>query len=373
MDRFYWAALGVSKTFRGDAASLGRLRESFGSVREFYGASEEALRASRVLAPAMLEKFLERRDRELPARLEAQCRELDIEVVSLEDARYPRLLKEIADPPVALYLKGRLPATDQCIAIVGPREADGYGLRAAKMFARDLAEVGLTIVSGGARGIDTTAHEAALDAGGATIAVLGCGVDVVYPSANRELFGKISRSGALLSEYPPGTPPYSFHFPQRNRLISGLCRGVLLTEASRRSGSLITASCALDQNRDVFCVPGNIFTQACRGANDLIAHAKALLVQEPADILRELYPDWQEKKESSLFPNSGNAPAAPYTATERKILCFLTRGPSLPDEIAAALRRGPMDLSLYLLQLQLKGAVARDASGRWYRTEENPD
>ena len=152
MDRFYWAALGVSKTFRGDAASLGRLRESFGSVREFYGASEEALRASRVLAPTMLEKFLERRDRELPARLEAQCRELDIEVVSLEDAQYPRLLKEIADPPVALYLKGRLPATDQCIAIVGPREADGYGLRAAKMFARDLAEVGLTIVSGGARG-----------------------------------------------------------------------------------------------------------------------------------------------------------------------------------------------------------------------------
>lgn len=247
-------------------------------------------------------KFLERRDRELPARLEVQCRELDIEVVSLEDARYPRLLKEIADPPVALYLKGRLPATDQCIAIVGPREADGYGLRAAKMFARDLAEVGLTIVSGGARGIDTTAHEAALDAGGATIAVLGCGVDVVYPSANRELFGKISRSGALLSEYPPGTPPYSFHFPQRNRLISGLCRGVLLTEASRRSGSLITASCALDQNRDVFCVPGNIFTQACRGANDLIAHARALLVQEPADILRELYPDWQGKKNRPCFP-----------------------------------------------------------------------
>ena len=176
-----------------------------------------------------------------------------------------------------------------------------------------------------------------------------------------------------MSEYPPGTPPYSFHFPQRNRLISGLCRGVLLTEASRRSGSLITASCALDQNRDVFCVPGNIFTQACRGTNDLIAHARALLVQEPADILRELYPDWQGKKESSLFPNSGNAPAASYTATERKILCFLTRGPSLPDEIAVALRRGPMDLPLYLLQLQLKGAVARDASGRWYRTEENPD
>ncbi|MGI6262410.1 MAG: DNA-processing protein DprA [Succiniclasticum sp.] len=366
MNRFYWAALGVSKTFHGDAASLRRLEESFGSVREFYVASEDALRASRVLAPTLLEKFLQRRDLGQPAFLETQCRTKGIDVISIEDRRYPHLLKEIHDPPVALYLKGQLPATDQCVAIVGPRSADEYGLRSASLFARDLAEVGLTIVSGGARGIDTAAHEAALEAGGVTIAILGCGVDVPYPYANRRLYERISRSGALLSEYPPGTPPYQYHFPRRNRLISGLCRGVLLTEATRHSGSLITAACAMDQDRELFCVPGNIFSQKCQGTNDLIAQSKALLVQEPADILHELYPEWQGTTKSSLFPNSGNAPAVKCTKTEQKILNYLTRGPALPDEIAAALGRGPLDVHVYLLQLQLKELAGRDAGGRWY-------
>ena len=367
-EKFHWAALGVSKTFSGHGELLLQLKECFGSIRDFYGASERALRASGLLAPRAVERFLQMRDRDLPARLEESCSRLGIGLITLEDKAYPPLLREIRKPPLALYVKGTLPDTDQCVAIVGPRLADEYGRKSAAWFARALTEAGLTIVSGGAQGIDTISHEASLEAGGTTISILGCGVDIPYPYANRDLFKTISKRGAILSEYPPGTRPERYHFPERNRIISGICRGVLVIEASPRSGALITAEYAADEGRSVFCIPGSIYSQLCRGTNDLIRRCQGIPVLEPAHILEELFPRWQGREGSNLFPNSGNRPAAACTDTERKILDYLSKGPVLPEELAAFLGRGPLDMHVYLTQMQMKGLVGRDACGRWFQT-----
>ncbi|MDH3392718.1 MAG: DNA-processing protein DprA, partial [Desulfobulbaceae bacterium] len=205
-----------------------------------------------------------------------------------DDPEYPARLRTIHDPPVLLYLKGSPQVVNSAgIAVVGARAASTYGLQMAERFSKDLASRGLTIISGLALGIDSTAHTGALAVKGTTVAVLGCGIDIVYPARNRKLFDKISETGAIVSEYPPGTPPDGFRFPARNRIISGLSLGVLVVEAAKRSGSLITAHLALEQGREVFAMPGRVDSGKSEGSHRLLQEG-AKLVHSVTDILEEL-------------------------------------------------------------------------------------
>lgn len=204
------------------------------------------------------------------------------------DLQYPGLLREIVDPPIVLWRRGDAGGLDQpAVAIVGSRRATPSGLTVARTLARGVAEAGLVVVSGLARGIDAAAHQGALDGGGRTIAVLGCGGDVMYPGEHRVLADRIRAAGALVTEFPPGTPPLQHHFPLRNRIISGLCRAVIVVEASDRSGSLITARMALEQGRDVLAVPGSVASGQYSGCHALIKDG-APLVETARDVLEAL-------------------------------------------------------------------------------------
>jgi DNA processing protein len=211
------------------------------------------------------------------------------QLISIQDQRYPRRLREIFDPPIVLYAIGRtelMPTAS--IGVVGTRHPTPYGMAAAERLSADLARAGLTIVSGMARGIDTCAHQAALKEGGDTVAILGCGVDVVYPSNNKRLYDEIAKNGLILSEFPMGAPAFPQNFPIRNRIVSGLSIGVLIVEGAQHSGSAITAKLAMDQGREVFAVPGNVTSKMSWGPNLLIKEGGAKLVQEWSDVTNEL-------------------------------------------------------------------------------------
>ena len=235
--------------------------------------------------------------RDLHARAEVEierARKLGGDILVLDDGVYPALLRETYDPPIVLYVKGAWAECLErpCVAIVGSRRCSTYGQNAALMLSRELAQRGVTIISGLARGIDAAAHRGALEAGGRTVAVMGTGLDQVYPRDHRKLTQDIlARNGALVTQFPLGTPPVSENFPYRNRVISGLSLGVVVIEAAENSGSLITARLAMEQNREVFAVPGNITSRNSFGTNYLIKGAGAKLVQQWQDVANELPPE----------------------------------------------------------------------------------
>ena len=223
------------------------------------------------------------------------CENQNIGILTFQDAMYPNRLKNIADPPLVLYYKGKLPEVDALpvIAVVGTREATPYGLKTAKNLGAQISRCGGLVLSGLANGIDTMAMRGALSAGKPVVGLMGCGLDIVYPANNRSLLLDTQRYGCLLSEFPPGTPPYKWNFPKRNRVISGLSCGVVVVEAPKRSGALITATQAAEQGRDVFVIPGNVDVAACAGSNALLRDG-AIAVSTGWDILSEyvaLFPD----------------------------------------------------------------------------------
>lgn len=221
----------------------------------------------------------------------ADAARLGLSVIALTDERYSPWLRAIADPPSVLWVRGRIPPLNlsdrPAVAVVGSRQATPAGLQMGRALGEGLAAVGLTVVSGLARGVDGASHEGALAAGGLTIGVLGCGPDIVYPSEHRDLANRVAASGGVISEFPPGTPPQSHHFPLRNRIIAGLSRAVVVIEAGERSGSLITAKMAMEQGRDVLVVPGNVLSGRNRGGHALIKDG-ARLVESVEDVLAEL-------------------------------------------------------------------------------------
>ena len=366
MDRFYWAALGAAKGV--DTARLLALVRSFGSPQDLYEAEEADILATGILSPERTAKFVEsiRKNRRLPEMLQEQCERLCISVVPVVSSAYPERLKQILRPPAVLYVKGKLPDCRYSIGMVGSRMADAYGKKAAACFGRALAEAGVTVVSGGAKGIDTAAHEGALQGGGKTAAVLGCGPDIVYPPENRKLFEEIEANGALVSEYPPGTQADRFRFPERNRIISGICQGIVLVQAAKRSGALITAEFAMDEGREVFCIPGNIFTDKSTGPHRLIKTG-ARLVDSPKDILEEIFPELCGSAHSNLFSGlDGTAPWGKCSEKQQKILDLLTLGPQTLDQLVEAAGFGIGEVSVILLELQMKGFIRMNAAQQYF-------
>lgn len=256
-------------------------------------------------------------------RVMAECDEKGIGIVAFGDAQYPSRLKYIADPPMVLYYKGRLPDFDSTavIGIVGTRKASLYGVNIAQRMGFQISRCGGIMVSGMAAGVDTAATEGALTAGGNAVGILGCGVDVVYPLRNKVLFDQMEQFGCLISEYLPGTEPFKWNFPRRNRIISGLSDGVLVAEAPMKSGALITARQALEQGRDVFAVPGNIDVASCAGSNALLREG-AVAVSHGWDILSEYTHRYGEKlhkcSDEPLVPKVAQKPLLPAIHVEKK-------------------------------------------------------
>lgn len=245
---------------------------------------------------------LENKDLSLARSVIKRCAEKQISILTMADAAYPARLRNISDPPLVLYYKGALPDFEgqPVISVVGTRRATAYGMNNARNISRQIAACGGLVVSGGAGGIDTAALQGALETGRQTVAVLGCGVNVVYPKTNRFLFERISQSGCILSEYLPDAEPKPWQFPERNRIISGLANGVLVVEAPEKSGALITARDAFDQGRDVFAVPGNIGVETCVGSNALLQEYAAP-VFSGWDVMKhyaDLYPEVEEVRET---------------------------------------------------------------------------
>jgi len=258
MDTLYLAAVCAV------VPGLGRSRipdliNALGSARVVFEASAATLTATGLCTPRAVQNFISNRDARLPQRLDYFCRHNGVQILAYTDTDYPQSLQNLSDKPLVLYVKGELPQANYALAIVGSRRCTEYGVRAAACFAQAMTREGIPIISGGAKGIDTAAHEACLQAGGTTVAVLGCGLDIVYPSENAKLFARIAEQGALVTEYPPGVPPIAANFPARNRIIVGLSQAVLVAEAGKRSGAVITANIAADEGREVYCRTGEYF------------------------------------------------------------------------------------------------------------------
>jgi len=279
-----------------------------------------------------------------------------IACVTVSDEGYPARLRELHDPPLALFTlgpaAGALTGGARTAGIVGSRRAAEAGLRLAGGLAGAVAAAGGHVVSGLALGIDAAAHEGALDRGGTTIAVLGCGVDVPYPRRNRAIYGRIAESGLIVSEYPPGTPPAPWRFPARNRVIAALSDAVVVVEARARSGALITADHALDLGRDVLAVPGAPGVAAAAGANALLK-AGAGLIEGPEDLCSWL----------GLDPPA--PPEPPPAEADRRLLAALAEGPAHPDALSAALGVPAGPLVAGLTRLQMAGRASPDGQGRW--------
>lgn len=278
--------------------------------------------------------------------------------IGWDDPAYPALLRQAPDAPSVLFVRGALTEADRWgIAIVGTRNVSAYGREVAETLSRDLAANRLTIISGLARGVDGAAHQSALKAGGRTIAVLGSGVDVIYPPEHRRMAQQISENGAVISEYPLGTQPDAINFPPRNRIISGLSLGIVVVEADEKSGALITTSYAAEQGRDVFAVPGNIYSKTSRGTNKLIQDG-AKLVTCAADILEELNLEMVTRKAEAQM-------ALPDDDTERAVFEALTREPIAIDDVVRRTNLGASAVAGALAMLELKG-LARSADGASY-------
>ncbi len=335
-------------------ARLVRLIERFKEPERAWKASEAELTHVGVDAkqqPALLER---RREVNLDLEMERLDR-LGVQLLTIFDADYPLRLKEIYDAPVILYVRGELrPEDEQCVGVVGTRSPTVYGKELAARIVPQLVGAGLTIVSGLARGIDTIAHTGALRAGGRTIAVLGCGIDVIYPAENRSLYTRISEHGGLITEYPLGTKPDAFNFPARNRIISGLTLGSVIIEAQERSGALIT-DFALQQNREVFAFPGRASDRGSAGCNRLIREGRAKLVTSTDDILAEL-------DLTTAVRQLEIKTVIPANDEEGKLLALLSHEPVHIDDLCRQTAMQAPDVASTLMMLELKGSVRQIGS-----------
>jgi DNA processing protein len=353
-ETFYWLALSLTPGL--GSTLIKRLLDQFNSPEAVFQAPMKELQEIEGLSEKValeihkgpLEKIVKN---ELSLLKEARG-----DIVTLRDDAYPKRLRDIYDPPAVLYIRGELRKEDElAVSIVGSRKTSPYGRWVTEKISQELARNGVTIVSGMARGIDSLAHWGAISAGGRTIAVLGCGIDVIYPSENKNLFSKIIDHGAVLSEFRMGSPPEAGHFPKRNRIISGLSLGVVVAEASAKSGSLLTAGYALEQGREVFAVPGNVGFEGSKGTNRLIKEG-AKIVESSDDILEEILPQWRREEETLKRVES---PGRNLPEGERVLWELLGETPLHIDAIIQESGFEPGTVSSLLLNLELKGFVSQ--------------
>lgn len=353
-----------------------KLLEHFGSVENIFLAKRRELE-DLGLKTETIQSILDRSFHKKAEQELEQVKKLGGDILILDDGDYPALLREISDPPIVLYVIGNWKECFEmpCIAVVGSRRCSTYGQNACSMLTRDLAKRGICIVSGLARGIDSVAHQAAIDVKGKTIAVLGTGIDDVYPKENKKLVEEIlENDGALVSQFPLQTPPLKDNFPYRNRIISGLSWGVLVVEASERSGSLITARHALEQNREIFAVPGNITSRNSFGTNYLIKTG-AKLVQQWQDIINELPVEislkvTQEKPKESTSTDLHQAKLFPadLNETEKRIYELIPMDESVHFDTLVEIAKIPIaELSVALLALEVRKLIRTLPGNRFVR------
>ncbi|MBI4966082.1 MAG: DNA-protecting protein DprA [Desulfomonile tiedjei] len=337
--------------------TMARLYDAFGSPGRAMQATAKEISHRAGLGEKLAETIAGFRPPEDEIRKDIEVLErLEVRVVTRWDSDYPPNLKEIYDPPALLFVRGRIILEDsRAVALVGSRNPTRYGLEMTEQITRGLARAGVTAVSGLARGIDTACHRAALNEGGRTIGVLGCGIDVLYPRENKPLVDEMIGSGAVVSEFRPGIPPLATNFYRRNRIVSGLVKGVVVVQATRNSGSLITAGHALDQNRDVFAVPGNVMDARSWGPHNLLKQG-AGIVESADDVLASLFTQQPVKPQANLFDAEGDRDQELSDMAEQ-VLGSLDPDPVPIDLLCETLKMEVGKLSGTLLELELKGLV----------------
>ena len=353
--RQYWVGFNMVKGI--GAVRFQALLDTFGSAGSAWQASPEALRGAGI-SPKIIENLLQLRSQVNLDQVWEQIQAQKIRVITWQDETYPRRLKEIDQPPPVLYCLGEyLPEDEWAVAIVGTRRISPYGRQVTEEIASHLARNGVTVVSGLARGVDGMAHQAALNAGGRTLAVLGSGLNRVYPPEHRRLADQIIARGALLCDYPPGTPPEASNFPPRNRIISGLSLAVVVVEAGETSGALITAKFAAEQGREVFAVPGNILAPQSQGTNRLVQQGAHPLLHVK-DLLEAL-------ELNAILEHKAARSVLPADAIEAQLLGVLGSEPVHVDEIRSKTGMPIEKVSATLALMELKGMV-RQVGGMNY-------
>jgi DNA processing protein len=363
---------------RVSAKQLKEIEQLFGSLEQALLRPLQEWKNSKILTEKKLAYLFDKEnENKIQQAIEWQ-KQAQQRIICLDDECFPDLLKKISDPPILLYVLGSVALlSDPQIGIVGSRNASRYGVTVAQDFAEHLVNVGLTVTSGLASGIDKAAHEGALKAeqkqkspgGGATIAVVGTGLDRVYPATNKNLAHEIAKNGAIVSEYPLGTKPLARHFPERNRIISGMSTGVLVVEAALKSGSLITARLAMEQGREVFAVPNSINSAQAKGCHQLIRQG-AKLVESGTDILEDL----NAMLQLSFFNNEKLATEIEKTETETKIttktsglLRWIEYEPISLDELVVLSKMAVSDIQSQLIMLEMEEKIEAMSAGRWRR------
>lgn len=378
-DLRYWLAL----KFTEGVGNIGirNLIAAFGTAEAVFRAGPTDLKSVQGVgdrAAGNIRSFTDWRrvDRELDLAAKKK-----VSILTAKDALYPRHLLNIYDPPAVLYVRGTLRRDDIPIAVVGSRRASTYGKYTTERLSRELAFHGITVVSGLARGIDAAAHRGSLSARGRSIAVLGSGIDVIYPPENRELYERLSGQGAVISEFPFETPPSAPNFPARNRVISGMSLGVVVVEAGDKSGSLITARLALEQGREVFAVPGSIDATGSRGTHKLIRQG-AKLIEGVQDILEEITPQIDEAGRRYLEARAtssaerekvrtGHQPEKALEEDQIRVLKILSAKPLDADSVIAATGLRAQDVMKILLSLELMGYVEQQPGKRFVRKDQD--
>ena len=380
------------------------LLQHFHDPEDIFHADEAAFAALDGITGQAVEELM-KKDLTEAAGIMQTCARKEIRILTYADESYPARLRNIYDPPMVLYFKGILPAWEErpIVGIVGTRKASAYGMNTAKKFGAQIAACGALVVSGCATGIDAMAMEGALETGNSVLGILGGGVDVIYPAQNRSLFSKLEESGCLISEYPPGERPVGWHFPLRNRIITGISNGLLVVEAPERSGALISARHAMEQGRDVFVVPGNVGVETCAGSNQLLEE-QALPALSGWHVVREyaaIYPDTVCRRDipqvtenaplqvaqnqqipTALQAENGSAdkksidklenctysvlnnPSAALNTDEQRILAHIGTEPTTVDDVIAKAELSPGTVKSILTRLTIKGLVRSLPGGR---------
>lgn len=354
MEEYYLMWLSRFMVHQGNKARS--LISYFGSAEEIWRARTEKIRECPYISPKLADTLLANRDGAQLDEWIGELEEKEICFYSLYHPDYPALLKEIHNPPFGIYVKGTLPEDEiDKVGIIGARRCSQYGASVAYRMTKELGKTNVIVVSGMARGVDSMGHRGIMDGGGKTIAVLGSGVDVCYPAENRELMERIIENGCVLSEYPPQTPAVPYHFPYRNRIIAGLCKMIVVVEAGKRSGTLITADLALENGRDVFVVPGNVTSALSEGTNNLLKQG-CPAITESGDILFELGISYKEGEKEKFRQKV----AANLSPEEQEIYQLISETePITAEEIGRKLECNIQDVQYMLSLLEISGHIQK--------------